>query len=109
MVLNEDNTRQKNVGILTYLQSFKQMVIFLKPWLYEIILLSCIDLIFSHIKQIFNHAAGFFFRLKKCNTLHPLDTGRKLNVQMMLGRHPGRLLNVLCTFHRLLIQLVREF
>ena len=28
----------------------------------------------------------------------PVDTGRKLNVHETFRRHPGRLLNVLCTF-----------
>ena len=31
----------------------------------------------------------------------PVDTGRKLNVYTMFRRHPGRLLNVLCTFNLL--------
>ena len=30
--------------------------------------------------------------------LYPLDTGRKLKVHKTFRRHPGRLLNVLCTF-----------
>ena len=29
----------------------------------------------------------------------PVDTGRKLNVHKTFRRHPGRLLNVLCTFN----------
>ena len=29
----------------------------------------------------------------------PLDQGRKLNVHKTFRRRPGRLLNVLCTFH----------
>ena len=28
----------------------------------------------------------------------PVDTGHKLNVHKTFGRHPGRLLNFLCTF-----------
>ena len=31
--------------------------------------------------------------------LHPVDTGRKLNVHKTFRRRPGRLLNVLCTFN----------
>ena len=30
---------------------------------------------------------------------HPVDTGRKLNVQKTFRKRPGRLLNVLCTFN----------
>ena len=30
---------------------------------------------------------------------YSVDTGRKLNVHKTPRRHPGRLLNVLCTFH----------
>ena len=33
------------------------------------------------------------------NFYNPLDTGRKLNVHKTFRRRPGRLLNVLCTFH----------
>ena len=29
----------------------------------------------------------------------PVDTGRKLNVHKTFRRHPGRLLNALCTFN----------
>ena len=29
----------------------------------------------------------------------PVDTGRKLNVQKIFRRRPGRLLNVFCTFN----------
>ena len=29
----------------------------------------------------------------------PVDTGRKLNLHKTFRRRPGRLLNVLCTFH----------
>ena len=30
---------------------------------------------------------------------NPVDIGRKLNVHKTFRRHPGRLLNVLCTFN----------
>ena len=30
---------------------------------------------------------------------YPVDTGRKLNIRKTLRRHPGRHLNVLCTFN----------
>ena len=44
-------------------------------------------------------------RPSSCSTLletnAPVDTGRKLNVHKTFRRHPGRLLNVLCTFNLL--------
>ena len=40
----------------------------------------------------------FFFVFKKLYIKYPVDTGRKLNVHKTFRRHPGHLLNVLCTF-----------
>ena len=40
--------------------------------------------------------------LKTWKTPIPVDTGRKLNVHKTFRRHPGRLLNVLCTFNYVL-------
>ena len=37
------------------------------------------------------------------STRFPIDTGRKLNVHNTFRRHPGRLLNVLCTFNLRLV------
>ena len=48
-----------------------------------------LDRVQNLLKPIF-----FVFRIH-C----PADTGRKLNVHKTLRRHPGRLLNVLCTFN----------
>ena len=41
--------------------------------------------------------------------LNPLDTGRKLNVYKTFRRHPGRLLNVLCTFNLRLVSRGKRF
>ena len=36
---------------------------------------------------------------KRQRRIHPVDTGRKLNVHKTVRGRPGRLLNVLCTFN----------
>ena len=38
-------------------------------------------------------------KLNRSPTLHPLDTRRKLNVDKMFRRRPGRLVNLLFTFN----------
>ena len=37
--------------------------------------------------------------VKPALKIHPVGTGRKLNVHKTFRRRPGRLLNVLCTFN----------
>ena len=54
-------------------------------------------------KKIIEHCYGNWdLTLSRRRSLsyrnHPVETGRKLNVHKTFRRHPGRTLNVLCTF-----------
>ena len=43
MMLNQGDTRQENVVILTHLEAVQEMALFLNLWLYETVLLPYIN------------------------------------------------------------------
>ena len=57
---------------------------------------------YSFLSKIFNENLFYMVPLtviEKDFASNPIDTKRKLNVHKTFRRHPGRLLNVLCTFN----------
>ena len=68
---------------------------------------SCLIRLFA---IIFMSIFRFFEKMSYEDLTIPVDTGRKLNVHKTFRRHPGRLLNVLCTFNlRLALHKVPNF